>query len=187
MIPDSIVFTPIGTIHSPFTEPAGMPIQPAGARDVRGTVEIDKTFRAGLRDLEGFSRIILIYVFHRSNGYELEVIPFLDTVPHGVFATRAPRRPNAIGLSIVKAGLGGGRQAGHRRRRCARRDPAPGHQTLRAGIRLLPGRAVGLVRRVRGPDRGDPIGRPVLGREFMNGIPFVRFPGVPILLPAGLF
>ena len=95
-------FTPIGTIHSPFTEPAGMPIQPAGAAGVRGTIVIDEKFRAGLRDLDGFSRIILIYAFHRSQGYELEVIPFLDTVPHGIFATRAPRRPNAIGLSIVR-------------------------------------------------------------------------------------
>jgi tRNA (adenine37-N6)-methyltransferase len=95
-------YTPIGTIHSPFAEPAGMPIQPAGAEGVRGTVLIDKQFRDGLRDLSGFSRIILIYAFHRSQGYGLEVIPFLDTVPHGIFATRAPRRPNAIGLSIVQ-------------------------------------------------------------------------------------
>jgi len=95
-------YTPIGTIHSPYTEPAGMPIQPAGAVGMRGTVVIDDQFRDGLRDLTGFSRIILIYAFHRSQGYELEVIPFLDTVPHGIFATRAPRRPNAIGLSIVR-------------------------------------------------------------------------------------
>jgi len=94
--------TPIGIIHSPYKEPAGMPIQPAGAARVQGTIVIDKKFRAGLRDLDGFSRIILIYAFHRSQGYELEVIPFLDTVPHGIFATRAPRRPNAIGLSMVK-------------------------------------------------------------------------------------
>ena len=95
-------YTPIGIIHSPFTEPAGMPIQPAGAEGIRGTILIDEQFRDGLRDLSGFSRIILIYAFHRSQGYDLEVIPFLDTVPHGVFATRAPRRPNAIGLSIVR-------------------------------------------------------------------------------------
>ena len=95
-------YTPVGIIHSPFAEPAGMPIQPAGAAAVRGTVLIDEHFRGGLRDLSGFSRIILIYAFHRSHGYELEVIPFLDTVPHGIFATRAPRRPNPIGFSIVK-------------------------------------------------------------------------------------
>jgi tRNA-Thr(GGU) m(6)t(6)A37 methyltransferase TsaA len=95
-------YVPIGTIHSPFTEPAGMPIQPAGATGVRGTVMLEEQFREGLRDLCGFSRIILLYAFHRSQGYELGVIPFLDTIPHGVFATRAPRRPNAIGLSIVR-------------------------------------------------------------------------------------
>jgi tRNA-Thr(GGU) m(6)t(6)A37 methyltransferase TsaA len=95
-------YSPIGTIRTPFTEPAGMPIQPAGAEGVRGTIVIDEKYRKGLLDLSGFSRIILIYAFHRSQGYELEVIPFLDTVPHGVFATRAPRRPNAIGISIVR-------------------------------------------------------------------------------------
>ena len=79
-----------------------MPIQPAGAAGVRGTIVIDEKFRAGLRDLDGFSRIILIYAFDRSQGYELEVIPFLDTVPHGIFATRAPRRPNAIGITTVE-------------------------------------------------------------------------------------
>ncbi|MFA4850386.1 MAG: tRNA (N6-threonylcarbamoyladenosine(37)-N6)-methyltransferase TrmO [Methanoregula sp.] len=97
-----IFFTPIGTINSPFTEPAGMPIQPAGASGVRGTVRIDEKYREGLRDLCGFSRIILLYHLHCSEGYTLDVIPFLDTIPHGIFATRAPRRPNAIGLSIVR-------------------------------------------------------------------------------------
>lgn len=79
-----------------------MPIQPAGATGVQGSILLKDEFKAGLRDLEGFSRIILIYSFHRSNGYSLEVIPYLDTVPHGIFATRAPKRPNAIGLSIVR-------------------------------------------------------------------------------------
>jgi len=97
-----ITYTSIGIIHSPFPEPAGMPIQPAGAAGVRGTIVIDEKFRDGLRDLCGFSRIILLYHLHLSEGYTLDVIPFLDTVPHGIFATRAPRRPNAIGLSIVR-------------------------------------------------------------------------------------
>jgi tRNA-Thr(GGU) m(6)t(6)A37 methyltransferase TsaA len=98
----SLVFTPIGTIRSPYTDPAGMPIQPAGAQGVRGMVVVDEKYQGGLRDIEGFSRLIMIYAFHRSNGYSLEVIPFLDIVPHGVFATRAPKRPNAIGLSVVR-------------------------------------------------------------------------------------
>ncbi len=93
---------PIGIIRSPFQDPAGMPIQPQGARGVRGSVEVFAEFRAGLADLEGFSRIILIYPFHRSAGYNLVVTPFLDTSPRGVFSTRAPRRPNAIGISIVR-------------------------------------------------------------------------------------
>jgi tRNA (adenine37-N6)-methyltransferase len=99
---EKITFAPIGTIRSPYTDCAGMPIQPAGAKGVRGTVVIDEKFRGGLRDIEGFSRLILIYAFHRSEGYSLEVVPFLDTVPHGIFATRAPKRPNAIGLSVVR-------------------------------------------------------------------------------------
>ncbi|MCX6689655.1 MAG: tRNA (N6-threonylcarbamoyladenosine(37)-N6)-methyltransferase TrmO [Methanoregula sp.] len=102
LIKTAFTYTPIGTIHSPFTELAGMPIQPAGAAGVRGRMVIDEKYQAGLCDLNGFSRIILLYPFHHSQGYNLEVIPFLDTVSHGVFSTRAPRRPNAIGLSIVR-------------------------------------------------------------------------------------
>jgi len=97
-----IEYTPIGIIHSPHTTPDGMPIQPTGAKGVEGKVEVFEDFAPGLKDLDGFSHIILLYYFHRSEGYELETIPFLDTKPHGVFATRAPKRPNPIGLSIVK-------------------------------------------------------------------------------------
>jgi len=97
-----ITFTPIGVVHSPFRDPRNMPIQPVGARGVRGTIELDPAYAAGLKDLEGFSRIILLYHFHRSEGYALEVGPFLDTTPHGVFATRAPRRPNPVGISILR-------------------------------------------------------------------------------------
>ncbi len=97
-----IEFTPIGIIHSPHVEQEGMPIQPTGATGISGTVEVFETFADGLKDLDGFSHIILIYSFHRSVGFELVVVPFLDTKPHGVFATRAPKRPNSIGLSVVK-------------------------------------------------------------------------------------
>ncbi len=99
---ESLQYTPIGVIHSPFIELEGMPIQPAGARGVKGRVHLAHEYAPGLKDLEGFSHIILIYHFHRSVGYELHVVPFLDTVSHGVLATRAPRRPNAIGLSVVR-------------------------------------------------------------------------------------
>jgi len=94
--------TPIGMIHTPFTDPAGMPIQSAGAAGVSGTVEVFEEYQAGLKDLDGFSHIVLLYVFHRSDGFKLQVIPFMDTEPRGLFATRAPKRPNPIGLSIVQ-------------------------------------------------------------------------------------
>ena len=97
-----IDFKPIGIIHSPFTEPENMPIQPSGAIGVKGTVEVFENFQPGLKDLEGFSHIILLYLFHRSREFKLTVLPFLDSVYRGLFATRAPNRPNPIGLSIVR-------------------------------------------------------------------------------------
>ncbi|MCK4981464.1 MAG: tRNA (N6-threonylcarbamoyladenosine(37)-N6)-methyltransferase TrmO [Victivallaceae bacterium] len=95
-------FIPIGVINSPFDEPVNMPIQSASAAGVAGTVEIYNEFVPGLKDIEGFSHIILIYVFHRSDGYKLQTKPFLEDVVHGVFAVRAPKRPNPIGFSVVK-------------------------------------------------------------------------------------
>ena len=101
--PDRVFsYRPIGVIRSPFQDPEGMPIQPGGAGGVPGKVEVFAEYRDGLADLDGFSRIILLYPFHRSSGYILVVTPFLDTRPRGLFSTRAPRRPNAIGLSIVR-------------------------------------------------------------------------------------
>lgn len=97
-----IVYKPIGVIHSPFKDVVNMPIQPTAARGVRGSVEVEAEFAAGLKDIDGFSHIILIYHLHLSKGYTLEVKPFLDDTARGVFATRAPKRPNPIGLSIVK-------------------------------------------------------------------------------------
>jgi len=98
----NIVLKPIGVIHSPFKDLDGMPIQPAGASGVKGTVEVFEEYRTGLNDLDGFSHIVLLYLFHRSQGFSLHVVPYLDTQMRGVFATRAPRRPNAIGLSVVQ-------------------------------------------------------------------------------------
>lgn len=93
---------PIGIIHTPFSQREGMPIQPAGAAGVKGTVVVFDDYVPGLKDLDGFSHVILLYHFHRSEGFNLEVVPFMDTEPRGLFATRAPRRPNAIGLSVVQ-------------------------------------------------------------------------------------
>jgi tRNA-Thr(GGU) m(6)t(6)A37 methyltransferase TsaA len=93
---------PIGIIHTPFKKLEGMPIQPAGATGVKGTVKVFAEYQAGLKDLDGFSHVILIYHFHLSQGFDLEVVPYLDTRPRGLFATRAPKRPNPIGLSVVR-------------------------------------------------------------------------------------
>lgn len=79
-----------------------MPIQPTGAAGVRGTAEIAPEFAPGLQDLEGFSHIIVLYHFHRAPATRLLVTPFMDTELRGVFATRAPARPNPIGLSVVR-------------------------------------------------------------------------------------
>ena len=97
-----IEFLPIGIIHTPFMELEGMPIQPPGAANVKGTVEVFEIFRSGLKDLDGFSHIILLYHFHHSHGFNLHVVPFLDSEERGLFATRAPKRPNPIGLSVVQ-------------------------------------------------------------------------------------
>jgi len=97
-----ITFSPIGTIHTPFHQLNGMPIQPSSDLSAPGTVELLPKYAPGLQDLDGFSHIILIYHLHQAHHYELTVTPFLDSKPHGVFATRAPNRPNSIGISVVK-------------------------------------------------------------------------------------
>ena len=97
-----IKFDPIGVIHTPFKNLEGMPIQPSGASGVKGVVEVFEQYRPGLKDLEGFSHIILLYHFHGSSGFKLHVVPFLDSRPRGLFSTRAPKRPNPIGISVVQ-------------------------------------------------------------------------------------
>jgi tRNA-Thr(GGU) m(6)t(6)A37 methyltransferase TsaA len=97
-----ISFEPIGTIHTPFKTREGMPIQTRAATGIKGEILLDEAFVAALEDLDGFSHIMLIYYLHKSEGYEMKVKPFLDNVKRGLFATRAPRRPNAIGVSVVK-------------------------------------------------------------------------------------
>lgn len=97
-----IKYRAIGVIHTPFNDIAGMPIQPSGGIGVRGSIEVFPKYINGLQDLAGFSHIIMLYHFHQVKGFALTVTPFLDTLPRGLFATRAPKRPNPIGLSIVK-------------------------------------------------------------------------------------
>ncbi|MDR4507630.1 MAG: tRNA (N6-threonylcarbamoyladenosine(37)-N6)-methyltransferase TrmO [Candidatus Brocadiaceae bacterium] len=97
-----ITYTPIGIIHSEFKEPKGIPIQSATAKDFKGTVEIFPDYADGLKDVEGFSHIMLVYHFHLAKKSSLHVKPFLDNEIRGVFSTRAPGRPNPIGISVVR-------------------------------------------------------------------------------------
>ncbi|HJJ97475.1 MAG TPA: tRNA (N6-threonylcarbamoyladenosine(37)-N6)-methyltransferase TrmO [Methanocorpusculum sp.] len=99
---EPVTYQPVGIIHSPHTSLAGMPIQPPAAKSFTGTLEVRPELADGLTGIEGFTRLILIYQLHKSEGFSLTATPFLDTTTHGVFATRVPRRPNQIGLSIVK-------------------------------------------------------------------------------------
>ena len=99
---ESVTFTPIGVVHSPFTQLSGTPIQSRGAQDAAGTIEVLPEYAAGLADLAGFSHIYVLSFFHLAGPYRLSVQPFLDDQPHGLFATRAPARPNPIGLSVVE-------------------------------------------------------------------------------------
>ncbi len=98
----AIYFEPIGKIQTPFTSLEGMPIQPNGGREIEGTIHLDSVYQAGLDDLVGFSHLVLIYFLHKSEGFSLKVKPFLDNQPRGLFSTRAPKRPNPIGLSVVR-------------------------------------------------------------------------------------
>lgn len=99
---DIIELKPIGVIHTPYKEAAGTPIQPVKGKGVKGWIELDAAYVEGLQDVEGFERIWLLFWCHRASAVTLQVKPYMDTAIRGVFATRAPSRPNAIGLSCVK-------------------------------------------------------------------------------------
>jgi tRNA-Thr(GGU) m(6)t(6)A37 methyltransferase TsaA len=97
-----VVMQPIGTIRSPHRSPAGTPIQPTYAEEVEGEVVVDERFAAALDDIDGFARIWLIYCIDRARPWTPKVVPYRDTQERGLFATRAPSRPNPIGLSVVR-------------------------------------------------------------------------------------
>jgi len=99
---EPIRLTPIGVIHSPFNTVSGVPIQPLNGKGIRGSIELNLDLLEGLKDIEGFSHITLIYVFHLATRHSLSVVPFMDTEAHGIFATRSPSRPNALGISTVR-------------------------------------------------------------------------------------
>ncbi len=94
----------IGTVYSPFCDLVNMPVQPKGAENIYATIEIKKDYQEGLRDLDGFSHIYLIYYFHKVKEPKLKVVPFNDHThtPRGVFSTRTPMHPNSLGLSVVE-------------------------------------------------------------------------------------
>ncbi len=99
---NKITYKPIGIIHSAFTRPKGTPIQPTASVNNKGKVELFDEFAAGLKDLDKFSHIFLIYHFHLAKKASLMVKPFMDENEHGIFSIRAPGRPNPIGISIVR-------------------------------------------------------------------------------------
>lgn len=97
-----MIIEPIGVIHTPFEKKEDCPIQPLYASGAEGRVEVFEEFAPGLKDIEGFSHIYLIYQFDRAGDVELVRPTFLDDVPHGIFASRHPCRPSGIGMSIVR-------------------------------------------------------------------------------------
>jgi len=97
-----IKLKPIGIIHTPYKEPKGMPIQGKFEKNVKGRIEIFPQYKQGLKDIEGFSHLILIYYFNRSEEEKLIGKPFLENAEHGIFSIRSPHRPNHLGFSIVK-------------------------------------------------------------------------------------
>lgn len=99
---EKIILQPIGVIHTPHHDVKNMPIQPIAAEGIKGYIELLPEYAAGLQDIEGFSHITLLYHFHKIKGHELVVVPFMDTQERGIFACKAPKRPNAIGVSTVK-------------------------------------------------------------------------------------
>jgi tRNA (adenine37-N6)-methyltransferase len=99
---NSITMQVIGVVYSPFAEAAGTPIQPVYGSGVEGTVQLNEPLSPALDDIEGFERIWLIYWMDRTGPFKPRVLPYRDTVEHGLFATRSPNRPNPIGMSVVR-------------------------------------------------------------------------------------
>ena len=95
-------FRAVAHVRSPFTDTAQIPKGPGAEHSAEGTIEVLPEFEAGLADIEGFSHLYVLWVFDRSDGYDLVAHPPADDRPHGLFATRSPRRPSPIGLTVVE-------------------------------------------------------------------------------------
>jgi len=93
---------PIGYAASPFKDTAAIPKGPGAKHEAEGVLEILRAFEQGLTDIEGYSHLIVLWAFDRSEGFDLLVTPPTDDRPHGLFSTRSPRRPNPIGLTVVE-------------------------------------------------------------------------------------
>ena len=100
---NTVTFQPIGVIRSPYTESSQIPKGAGAKHDADGVLELDPELDQGLTDIEGFSHLFVLWVFDRSTDWDLMAHPPIDEKrPHGVFATRSPRRPNPIGLTVVR-------------------------------------------------------------------------------------
>src|SRR5829696_4601059 len=99
---EAVTMAAIGTVRSPYAETSQIPKGPGAEHTAEGILEIVPELEAGLTDIEGFSHLYVLWTFHRADGYDLMATPPTDTRAHGVFATRAPRRPNPIGLTVVQ-------------------------------------------------------------------------------------
>lgn len=97
-----VTLRPIGTVRSPYTESSQIPKGLGVRHDAEGVLEISPELAPGLLDIEGFSHLFVLWIFDRVDGYDLLAHPPSDNRPHGVFATRSPRRPNPIGLTVVE-------------------------------------------------------------------------------------
>jgi len=93
---------PIGVVRSPYAERDQVPKGPGAKHEAAGVLEIEAAYEAGLADIEGFSHLIVLWLFHRADPPSLVATPPTDDRPHGVFATRSPARPNPIGLTVVR-------------------------------------------------------------------------------------
>jgi len=93
---------PIGVIRSPYRESGEIPKGPGAKHDAEGVLELRSELEPGLADIDGFSHLFVVWIFDRSEGYDLTAHPPIDDRPHGVFATRSPRRPNPLGLTVVR-------------------------------------------------------------------------------------
>jgi len=102
----TIRLKPIGVVHSPFKKIEDIDTRkyadPRGFDPIGGELEIYREYEEGLKDTEGFSHLVIIYIFHKSGGYRLQTKPFLDDQLRGVFSTRSPHRPNPLGLTVVR-------------------------------------------------------------------------------------